>query len=89
MKIVDADCSFVDDGFRGAVETNKSDIESLKSVQAIIDLARNEGKRKPIINQGAGEMILIQLGKAGDQYACPMMTVLELKDSLEDLFGVN
>lgn len=89
MKIVSADCSFGDEGFRRAVEINESDIENLQKVQAIIDFARNEGGEKPIIDQGAGEIILIQIKKYGDQYACPMRNALELEDSLKDLFGVN
>ena len=89
MKIVDADPSFTDDGFGKAVEINKSDVGSLQKVQAIIDFARKEGFGEPIIDQGAGESILVQLEEEDDQYVCPMRNAHELKDSLEELFGVN
>ena len=85
MKLVSADPNFGDDGFEKAVQVDKIDVENIQKVQAIIDFAYKEGKGQPIIDEGAGKLILVQLGKDGDQYTFPMGTVQELKDSLEDL----
>jgi len=90
MKIVDADPDFGEEGFTGAVEIDQIDrarIESMlgeEAVDEIIIFARNRGGIGGIIrDQGAGEMILIQVGEGGSQYLFP---VDELKDSLEDFF---
>lgn len=90
MKIVDASPDFKAEGFIGAVEVDRIDeakIESMLGEEAaddIIIFARSRGGIGGIIrDQGAGEMILIQVDEGGSQYLFP---VDELKDSLEDFF---
>jgi hypothetical protein len=85
MKIVDADCTFKDDGFDRAVKIYKPNIKDVKAVQAIIDYARNEGKGKPIIGEDEEEMILVQI-KDDSQYSHLIHPVSDLKKFLETFF---
>jgi len=85
MRIVDADCTFKDEGFDRAVKIYKPNIENVKAVQAIVDYARNKGKGKPIVDEDGKERILIQI-KEDSQYSYPIQPIGDLKKFLETFF---
>jgi len=92
MQIVKADKCYRKEGFSAAVELSRSDIENIEKlldagyeeavkteIQKIIDFARQEGGGKPLIDDGEGESILIEI----DGIQCDLFAdVDELKDML-------
>ena len=90
FKIVEASFDFKEDGFTNAVEISEDNILGSsgdideKKLEELILSARSRGGIGGIIkDQGAGEMILIQIEEDNSQYLFP---VDDLKDGLEDFF---
>jgi hypothetical protein len=92
MQIVKAEEDHRKEGFSAAVELSSSDIENIEKlldagdeeavkteIQKIIDFARQEGKGKPLIDDGEGEAILIEIDGIQVDLAAD---VDELKDML-------